>query len=498
MLRVRHEASREAKHTAFGFQIEAVETIKNLEYAAVFHEQGLGKTKIAIDLALAWLEMGALDSVLFVTKKSLVENWQEEIKFHTYLAPRRIGQDRSANYYAFNSPARFYVTHYEACKSELPRLQLFLKTRRVGVICDEAQKIKNPESELAQVLFKLGPSFFRRVVMTGTPIANRPYDIWAIIKFLDGGKALGHDFEEFQSRLDLTNDLATSLSRQQDFASYLGKLFSRIQHFSVRETKNSAGLTLPNKYIATVYVDPEERQDEIYRAFRDELYSVVVRNGVPIVDNAQEVVKRLLRLIQVASNPGLVDRSYAATPAKLPVLESLLDEALVEPDAKAIVWTTFTENADWLARELKRFGSARVHGKLGIDERNRNIRRFKTQDSCRLLIATPGSAKEGLTLTVANYAFFFDRSLSLDDYLQAQDRIHRISQQKQCFVYNLVMRDTVDEWVDELLGAKYLAAKLGVGDITQEEYEQAATYRYTQLLQDLLAPSRSKQAAPST
>ena len=76
-------------------------------------------------------------------------------------------------------------------------------------------------------------------------------------------------------------------------------------------------------------------------------------------------------------------------------------------------------------------------------------------------MATPAAAKEGLTLTVANHAVFYDRSFSLDDYLQAQDRIHRISQSRPCFITNLTARNTIDEWVDVLLAAKHLAAQLG-------------------------------------
>ena len=69
------------------------------------------------------------------------------------------------------------------------------------------------------------------------------------------------------------------------------------------------------------------------------------------------------------------------------------------------------------------------------------------------------------TLTVANHAVFFDRSFSLDDYLQAQDRIHRISQKRICYVYNLILRDSIDEWVNSLLAAKHLAARLGQGEV---------------------------------
>ena len=84
MLIVRKEASFVSKHKSFPYQVETVEAIKDLEYAAIFHEQGLGKTKIAIDLALTWISEKALDSVIIITKKGLIRNWEEEIATHSY------------------------------------------------------------------------------------------------------------------------------------------------------------------------------------------------------------------------------------------------------------------------------------------------------------------------------------------------------------------------------------------------------------------------------
>ena len=77
-------------------------------------------------------------------------------------------------------------------------------------------------------------------------------------------------------------------------------------------------------------------------------------------------------------------------------------------------------------------------------------------------------------MTVANHAIFYDRGYSLDDYLQSQDRIHRVSQEKVCFVYNLIMANSIDEWIDRLLENKLLAAQLVQGDISEEEYATKA------------------------
>ena len=75
---------------------------------------------------------------------------------------------------------------------------LNLKTRNVRVIIDESAKLKNPDSKLTQNFYKLSMSFSKKIIMSGTPIANRPYDIWSQIYFLDGGKALGIDFKSFK------------------------------------------------------------------------------------------------------------------------------------------------------------------------------------------------------------------------------------------------------------------------------------------------------------
>ncbi len=488
MLILKREPVLEARHKAFLYQVQAVEAVRDLEYAALFHEQGLGKTKIGIDLALTWLKEGVCDSVLIVTKRALIKNWTDEIKAHTFFEPRLLGQDKNANFFAFNSPARLYLAHYEVLKSEARRFALFLKTRRVAIILDEAHKIKNPDAEVTKEFHKLAPGFVRRVIMTGTPVANRPYDLWAQIKFLDGGESLGPSFEDFRDNLELGNELAEDLAARERFETELAGVFEKIQSFTVRETKNSAGIDLPEKSVENVPVQLEARQQELYEKYRTELCAEVMRDGQIVEDDAEEILKRLLRLVQMASNPALVDESYTGEPGKLPVAREIARAAIAQ-SSKIIIWTGFIANADWLGRQFADLGSAVVHGKKAISDRNAALDRFKTDPDCCVLIATPPSAKEGLTLTVANHAIFYDRSFSLDDYLQAQDRIHRISQSRECRIWNLIATGTIDEWVDMLLAAKHLAAQLAQGDIKGDEYRQRATYDFGLVIKEILGLS---------
>ena len=493
-IRASREPNLTAKHEGFQYQAEALAATKDLPFAAIFHEQGLGKTKIGIDLALAWIASGGIDSVLIVTKRGLIQNWTEELRTHTHVEPRILTQDRRANFLAFNSPARIYLTHYEVMKSEQSRLDLFLRTRNVAVILDEAHKIKNPDSTISQSLFKLARGFKRRVIMTGTPVANRPFDLWAQIFFLDQGASLGMDFEEFKKSLDLTNDMFEDADKTSRFEIALSDVFAKIRPFSVRETKKGADIELPEKRISILVVEMERRQSELYDQYRKDFASILVRNGQPLLDDAEDSLKRLLRLVQVASNPRLIDDSYHGIPGKFPALSGMVDD-IVARDEKVIIWTSFTQNVDWLAREFRRYGAVRIHGKLAHEQRERSVRAFKTDPECRVLVATPSSAKEGLTLTSANNAIFYDRSFSLDDYLQAQDRIHRISQTKDCLVVNMIADQTIDQWVEKLLTAKHLAAQLVQGDITRAQYHKDADYSFGDLIKDVLGLRKDEHEA---
>lgn len=474
------------KLSAFPYQLDAVKATCELPFAAIFHEQGLGKSKIAIDLVLHWLETDSIDTVFIVTKKSLVQNWMNEISIHSHLVPRVLSDNRRLNSHALNVPVLIYVLNYEVLLSNQDLMSLFLKTCRVGAILDESQKIKNPEGKLTKCFLTLSCEFHRKIIMTGTPVANRPQDIWSQIKFLDGGHALGRDFYKFKGSVDIPNHKSN-----EEYGDALSEVAVRIRSFSIRETKATVGLELPEKTISSHKIVLSSHQARIYSNYRNDLCHEIKTDIGQTIDEAEVILKRLLRLVQCASNPILVDPSYDEEPSKFIKLRQLLDTKIFPNDNKAIIWTSFVENAEWLSRNLQCNFPAIVHGQMEIDRRNREIERFKKDASCKVMVATPGAAKEGLTLTVANHSIFFDRSFSLDDYLQAQDRIHRISQQQECFVHNLIATETIDEWVDRLLYVKYIAAQISQGDVVQEDYPELFQIDLSEMLSEVLSPTEN-------
>ncbi len=478
---MKNPPSIKAKLEAYKFQIEAVDSIRDLPYAAVFHEQGLGKTKIAIDLLLGWFEKDQIDTAFIVTKKSLIKNWLDELKIHSHLSPAVLTGNRKENSNALNSPVLVYVLNYEILPSNLDLLSLFLKTCRVAAILDESHKIKNPDAKVSKAFHSVSEDFEKKVIMSGTPVANRPYDLWSQIKFLDEGESLGTSFNDFKE----ATDIDSTLSDEDGYAERLAAIYEDIQDFTIRETKISAGIKLPNKSIHNHFVEMQSEQLRIYNEYKHLLRHEIWSEGALTIDDAEAILKRLLRLVQCASNPFMVDETYSELPAKYTKLLELITENIPN-SSNIIIWSGFIKNIEWLYNQLREFNPAISHGALSVDERNNQIGIFKTQSHCRILLATPGTAKEGLTLTNANHVVFYDRSFSLDDYLQAQDRIHRISQTEECFVHNLIANDSIDIWVDSLLEAKSQVAKLAQGDINTGDFLEKFNFDLKELLSEVL------------
>lgn len=474
------------KKNAFPFQQDAFDIIKNQKYFAVFHEQGLGKTKIAIDLSYFWLENEIVDSVLIVTKKSLINNWIDELEFHGNMPPIVFDSNKAKNFHKFSFPGYLYLTNYELIRDNKESFMRFIKHRKVGIILDESTQIKNPSSKTSKSLHYISSECIRRIIMTGTPISNRPYDMWSQIFFLDLGERLGESFEDFKENYDLNNDLNNNPGGQIIFKNNLSLLNQKLSDCSLRETKKTAGLKLPGKSFIAKEIAMDNKQQILYKKIQQELSAIVLKNGKFIEENVESVLKRLIRLVQISSNPALVDQSYSNVPPKLKATEEIVQNA-VEQGSKVIIWTNFVENVDLITNYFKEYGAVGISGNVDNNLRNTYLSDFRNNESIKLLIATPGVAREGLTLVEANHAIFFDRNFSLENYLQAQDRIYRISQKKECFIYKLLAINSIDYWVDSLLEAKEISARYAQGDITKEDYEAGMSFDFFEILKEILA-----------
>ena len=458
------------KTKPFPHQVEAIEYITSKESVPLFDEQGLGKTKIVIEALCNNMEQGILDGALIICKKHLIENWKDEIETHSYLKYIVLRGTPNEKGLKFMGYSHFYIINYESVIAEVERLKMFLKIRKMAIVLDESHKIKNPNAKTTKATLDLKDFAKKRIIITGTPIANKPLDLWAQFYFLDNGILLGDDYNKFEKMysIDLKGDNLNE--RKERFNNLREVVLSN----SIRRLKKDV-LELPKKTYIEKYVQIEGQQKIIYEQLKKELYIEVTNlDGEKIIDESNELLKKLLRLAQIASNPFLIDKSYSETPAKFPLLDTLI-ESILEQKEKVIVWSCFVDNIRTLYKRYKKFGSLILYGAIPIEKRSKIIKQFKSNDEFMILIANPAAAREGLTLTSANNAIYLDRNFNLVDYLQSQDRIHRISQTKECKIYKLIAKNTIDEYIDELIYKKHKLAEYVQGDIDNIENRQWLT-----------------------
>lgn len=438
----------------FPHQLEAEQFILERPAVALFDEQGLGKTKIVLDALLQEISADKIDGGLIVCKHGLLPMWESEIQKHTKTRGVVLSGSVRQTGLALMVYSPFYLTSYTLMHRELSRIRELLKLRRMAMVLDESHTIKNPEAQTTRDILAISTLAAKRIILTGTPVANYPEDLWSQFYFLDGGKTLGPDFGAFK----LYYDLGQGVSRRSVSDQNLASLSSRIRPITIRRTKKGT-LELPDKSFETRTVALEERQGTMYRQIRDELCLELLHEGKLIetmdIDN---ILERLLRLVQVCSNPSLIDPHYNEVPAKFAALDSLIADILAK-DEKVVVWSQFVENVKILSRRHHEHGSAAIHGGIPIEDRRRIVDRFQEDVNRKIVFAVPAAAREGLTLTAANHAIYLDRNFNLVDYIQSQDRIHRIGQERPCVITKLVAEGTVDDFVDDVLRRKFEIAE---------------------------------------
>ncbi len=449
-----------SKTEPFEHQVNAIAKIAGDHPVALFDEQGLGKTKMTLAGLSEDMEAGIIDCVLIVCKKTLIKTWENEIKFHTHLkAVNLTGDTRNRKKYLLTF-GHFYIINYESLVKEEELLELLLQIKKFAIVLDEAHRIKDPNSQTSKSVIKLGKLAKKKVIITGTPVANKPEDLWSQFYFLDGGIMLGKDFKAFRKGYGI--DISMGKSKINKLK--LKELQHKIKEFAIRRLKASALPNLPKKNIKKIFVKLKGKQKEFYELLRDEfILEIEDISGAQFEHDLDLILKRLLRLAQIASNPQLLKKSYEEMPCKFKKIDELVKK-IVKAKEKVIIWTSFVDNISKLKLKYKRYGALMLHGGMKISDRNKVVDWFQNDSSHKVLIANPAAAKEGLTLTAANHAIYLDRNFNVVDFLQSQDRIHRLSQKKECFVYIIIAKNTVDEFIENLLSKKTGVAQFIQGD----------------------------------
>ncbi|MBM3736092.1 MAG: DEAD/DEAH box helicase [Acidobacteria bacterium] len=407
-------------------------------------DMGVGKTPQVLALLesrRARREAGeAVAPSLAVVPRSLIYNWMREAARFT---PKLRVLDHSG---ADRDRTLAAISNYDLVLSTYGTLRNdaaeFRNVRFDYVILDEAQAIKNAESESAKAARLLNGD--HRLVMTGTPIENHLGELWSLFEFLNPGM-LG------------TSVFANASSALRNPDPETRKLLARaLRPFILRRTKEQVAKELPAKIEQTIYCELDTPQRKLYDELREHYRAVLLKkvDQDGLAKSKMHILEALLRLRQCACHPGLVDKERVAEPsAKLDLLVPQLAEVAAEGH-KALVFSQFTSLLALLKARLDKEGLVYEYLDGKTKDREARVQRFQTSADCPLFLISLKAGGVGLNLTAADYVFILDPWWNPAVEAQAVDRAHRIGQDKQVFAYRLIATGTVEEKVLDLQASK--------------------------------------------
>ncbi|MFA7345306.1 MAG: SNF2-related protein [Terrimicrobiaceae bacterium] len=391
-------------------------------------EMGLGKTV----QALAMME-SLPGPHLVVCPSSLVWNWcREAAKFVPGLKVLAIeGADREELLGKIPS-SDIVITSYALLRRDIGRY----KGRRFStVVLDEAQHIKNPDSQNAKAACALQAD--ARFILTGTPLENSLRDLWSLFDFLlPGYLGSRKDFQERYEKPLLGGERGPLWDR----------LNRRVRPWMLRRKKSDLLPELPEKIEQVVEVELTPAQKAVYTrlqiAARAEVDAMRESGGAA----RMRVLTALLRLRQACCDLRLLGGESPAPSAKLDALLELVGEA-VDGGHRVLVFSQFTAMLDLIAPALDEAGFAWCRLDGSTKDRASAVEKFQSDPAIPVFLISLKAGGTGLNLTAADTVIHFDPWWNPAVEAQATDRAHRIGQTGVVTSIKLVARDTVEHRV---------------------------------------------------
>jgi hypothetical protein len=428
--------------------------------ACLADDMGLGKTVQTLALVQReWRAAGRKRRpVLLVCPTSVVANWEKEAARFTpglpVLVHHGVEREKGERLRARASRHGLVVTSYALLHRDLEALR---QTEWSGVILDEAQNVKNPETKQARAARAMPAAY--RVALTGTPVENNVGDLWSIMEFLNPG-LLGS-----QAEFKRTFFVPIQAGRDPEAAARLRRLTGP---FLLRRLKSDKTIIadLPEKLEMKVYCTLTREQASLYAA--------VVAEAAEDLKRAEGMKRRglvlatLSKLKQVCNHPAQFLKDNSPIPdrsGKLARLAEMLEEVLSVGDA-ALVFTQFAEMGALLQRHLQEgFGREALflHGAVPKRARDRMVERFQEPVGPPVFVLSLKAGGTGLNLTRASHVFHFDRWWNPAVENQATDRAHRIGQARRVQVHKFLCAGTLEEKIDAMIESKKEVAERVVG-----------------------------------
>jgi superfamily II DNA or RNA helicase len=441
--------AHETRVPLFPYQREGMLHLAFTERALLADEMGLGKTIQAIAACALLKRLGRAERVLVVTPASLKGEWEEQIRQFTDLPTRLVFGGLAARRAAYDAGTFFTVVNYEQMIRDA--MEVNARFRPDVVVLDEAQRIKNWNTQTAQAVKRLRSRY--AFVLTGTPIENRIDELYSLMDFLEP-RALGPLFRFNREFYQL--DERGHPSGYRDLA----RLHERIAPYMLRRRKCDVETELPDRSDRQHFVKLTPKQQAAY----DEHADVVARLAAiakrrPLTKQEQDrLMIHLAMMRMVCDTTYILDPKVRDCP-KLAELEKILEECRDNEGVKVIVfseWERMLELVRDLCRRLK-LGFAWHTGSVPQQRRRTEINAFKGDANCRVFLSTD-SGSTGLNLQNASVVVNCDLPWNPAKLEQRIARAWRKHQTRAVTVINLVAENTIEHRMLETLANKQALA----------------------------------------
>jgi len=443
----------------FQYQLRATERVlRQMRGRAILADEvGLGKT-IEAALVLSELRLRALaDQALVLAPTGLLEQWQEELE-RKFALPSLVIKGGAWEPTLWSRDNPIVIASLAAARRPPLRDAIAANSWDL-VIVDEAHHLKNPQSASAALVRSLPTRYL--LLLTATPVENRLEDLFQLVSLVRPGH-LGSP-KEFRGR--------HGTARTPESARNLGELQARIREVMVRHRRSEVALLLPRRLAETLRVTPEADEAELYR-----LVSERVRGQARIASATDALALRSVQRM-AGSSPRALAHSLEAvgwldlakraatlrTTRKTRALVDLLRPHLAAGE-KVVVFTAFRQTLEFLTAVAAKeeLGAIAYHGSLSRHDKQAAIQAFEADAP---VLLTTEAAGEGRNLQFCHVMVNFDLPWNPMRIEQRLGRIHRIGQDHDVLLHNLVTSNTVEDRILTVLEARINLFELVVGEL---------------------------------
>lgn len=403
-------------------------------------DMGLGKTLQVLSF-LQKITKTKKQPNLVVVPTTLLFNWENEIGKFTpnlkYIIHH--GPERTTDAKALRS-TQLVITTYGLAANDV---ELLKKIKFNYIILDESQAIKNPASKRYKAVCLLNGA--NKIAMTGTPIENNTFDLYAQLNFLNPG-FLGSQ-QSFKDNFSKPIDV----ERDAERAAELQKL---VKPFVLRRTKEQVAKELPSKVEDYIYCEMGDDQRRVYDAYRnkyrDFLLDKIEEEGLE--KSKIFIIEGLLKLRQICNSPALLndEEDYGRESVKI---KELIRHILEKTGKhKILVFSQFVKMLKLIETELKKnkIKYEYLDGQSTTEQRKKSVEVFQNDENYRVFLISLKAGGTGLNLTAADYVYLVDPWWNPAVENQAIDRTHRIGQDKHIIAYRMICRNTIEEKIINL------------------------------------------------